>query len=152
VFDDSQVITTTGAKTFSATGLTASTAYRAHLIHTDAAANDSNIVTSAEFTTSSAANDIRLQPALDLDRGGDAASLSGLRWVAFTDTTLGTIEASGSSLTTNSSGQPTIDIDTSSFDVGDYVPLLITSFDTGTAAADRTVLTFFGFVEAIAQT
>jgi hypothetical protein len=72
--------------------------------------------------------------------------------VAFTDTTLGTIEASGSSLTTNSSGQPTIDIDTSSFDVGDYVPLLITSFDTGTAAADRTVLTFFGFVEAIAQT
>jgi hypothetical protein len=104
------------------------------------------------IATPPAGTDIRLQPALDLDRGGDAASLSGLRWVAFTDTTLGTIEASGSSLTTNSSGQPTIDIDASSFDVGDYVPLLITSFDTGTAAADRTVLTFFGFVEAIAQT
>lgn len=147
-----QAISTVGAKTFNATGLTASTAYRAHLVHTDAAANDSNIATSAEFTTSAASgDDIRLQPALDLDRGGDAASLSGLRWVAFTDTTLGTIEASGSSLTTNSSGQPTIDINGSSFSIGDYVPLLITSFDAGTAAADRTVLTFFGFVPATAQ-
>jgi hypothetical protein len=150
----SVAVSSTGAKTLSATGLTASTGYYAHLLHRDAAGNDSNTVTSAQFTTDAppAGTDIRLQPALDLDRGGDAASLSGLRWVAFTDTTLGTIEASGSSLTTNSSGQPTIDIDTSSFDVGDYVPLLITSFDTGTAAADRTVLTFFGFVEAIAQT
>lgn len=50
----SQAISSTGAKTLSATGLTASTGYYAHLIHTDAAANDSNIVTSAQFTTSAA--------------------------------------------------------------------------------------------------
>jgi hypothetical protein len=47
----SQTITTTGAKTFSATGLTASTTYYAHLLHTDAAANDSNRITSSSFTT-----------------------------------------------------------------------------------------------------
>lgn len=47
----SQTITTTGAKTFSATGLTASTTYYAHNLHTDAAANDSNRLSSASFTT-----------------------------------------------------------------------------------------------------
>lgn len=103
------------------------------------------------IATPPAGTDIRLVPGLYFERGGYAASLSGLRWVAFTDTTLGAIEASGSSLTTNSSGQPTIDIAASSFAVGDFVPLLITSYDTGTAAADREVLTFFGFVEAVAQ-
>lgn len=52
-FADDQVITTTGAKTFNATGLTASTTYYAHLVHTDAAANDSNRISSAGFTTDS---------------------------------------------------------------------------------------------------
>lgn len=47
----SQAISTTGAKTLGATGLTASTAYYGHVVHTDAAANDSNRVSSAEFTT-----------------------------------------------------------------------------------------------------
>jgi hypothetical protein len=142
-----------GTGVISGTPTTAGTSSGIVVRGTDATPDtaDSNSF-SIVIATPPAGTDIRLQPALDLDRGGDAASLSGLRWVAFTDTTLGTIEASGSSLSTNSSGQPTIDIDASSFDVGDYVPLLITSFDTGTAAADRTVLTFFGFVEAIAQT
>lgn len=51
-FAGSQTVSSTGAKTFSATGLTASTVYYAHMVHTDAAANDSNRVTSASFTTS----------------------------------------------------------------------------------------------------
>lgn len=50
-YASSQAITTTGAKTFSATGLTSSTTYYAHLVHTDSAANDSNRITSASFTT-----------------------------------------------------------------------------------------------------
>lgn len=50
-YDSSQAITTTGAKTFNATGLTASTAYYAHLVHTDASANDSNRLSSSQFTT-----------------------------------------------------------------------------------------------------
>jgi hypothetical protein len=53
VWADSVAVSSTGAKTLNATGLTASTGYYAHLIHTDAAANDSNIVTSAQFTTTS---------------------------------------------------------------------------------------------------
>ena len=51
VWGGSAAVTATGARTLSATGLTASTAYRAHLVHTDAAANDSNRVTAASFTT-----------------------------------------------------------------------------------------------------
>lgn len=50
-YASSQAISTTGAKTFSATGLTSSTTYYAHLVHTDSAANDSNRITSASFTT-----------------------------------------------------------------------------------------------------
>jgi hypothetical protein len=48
----SVAVGSTGAKTLNAVGLTASTGYYAHLLHRDAAANDSNIVTSALFTTS----------------------------------------------------------------------------------------------------
>lgn len=48
----SQAVSSTGAKTLNATGLSASTAYYGHLVHADAAANDSNVVSSAEFTTS----------------------------------------------------------------------------------------------------
>lgn len=51
-YASSQSITTTGAKTFNATGLTASTTYYAHMVHTDAASNDSNRISSSSFTTS----------------------------------------------------------------------------------------------------
>lgn len=47
----SQAVSSTGAKTLDATGLAPNTAYYAHLVHTDAAANDSNRVSSAAFTT-----------------------------------------------------------------------------------------------------
>lgn len=50
-YASSQSITTTGAKTFSATGLTASTTYYGHFVHTDAAANDSNRISTSSFTT-----------------------------------------------------------------------------------------------------
>lgn len=51
VFAGSKAITATGAATINASGLTASTAYYAHLMHEDAAANQSNVVSSAQFTT-----------------------------------------------------------------------------------------------------
>lgn len=51
VWAGSVSVSSIGAKTLNATGLTASTGYYAHLLHTDAAANDSNTVTSAQFTT-----------------------------------------------------------------------------------------------------
>lgn len=48
----SVAVSSTGAKTLNATGLTASTAYYAHLMHEDAATNQSNVVSSTSFTTS----------------------------------------------------------------------------------------------------
>jgi len=44
----------TGAKTLPATGLAVATAYYTHLYHDDAAGNDSNVVSSAQFTTNAA--------------------------------------------------------------------------------------------------
>lgn len=51
---DNQAISGTGTQNISITGLTADTAYYVHYLQTDAAANDSNQDTSAEFTTESA--------------------------------------------------------------------------------------------------
>lgn len=47
----SQSVSTTGTQNAGATGLTAETTYYAHFQHTDAASNDSAVVTSASFTT-----------------------------------------------------------------------------------------------------
>lgn len=151
-WNGSQAISSTGAKTFSATGLASATAYYAHVVHTDAASNDSNVVTSSQFTTDAVASDnIRLQPSLYLERGGYAASLTADRWIVFTSD-LSAVENTGTALSINSTGQPTIDITGSaSYVVGDQVPLFITVYDEGSNPEDRTVRTFFGWVEAIAQ-
>lgn len=52
VWGGSVTVSSTGAKTLNATGLTASTGYYAHLVHADAAGNNSNRISSALFTTS----------------------------------------------------------------------------------------------------
>jgi len=54
VWSGNQAVSSTGAKTLSITGLTASTSYYAYFQHKDAANNNSSVVTSAQFTTSSA--------------------------------------------------------------------------------------------------
>lgn len=51
VFAGSQPVSSTGAKTFSAVGLSASTTYYAHYHHRDASNNDSTVVSSSSFTT-----------------------------------------------------------------------------------------------------
>lgn len=50
----SQAVSATGSQSVSVTGLTASTGYYLHYAHTDAASNDSSVVSSAQFTTASA--------------------------------------------------------------------------------------------------
>lgn len=54
VWSGNQAVSSTGAKTLSITGLTASTAYYAHFQHKDSANNNSSVVTSAQFTTGTA--------------------------------------------------------------------------------------------------
>lgn len=50
----SQAVSSTGAKNFSITGLTAATTYYLHFLHRDAAGNDSAVLSSASFTTAAA--------------------------------------------------------------------------------------------------
>lgn len=69
----SQAVSTTGAKTLGAAGLTASTSYYAHLVHTDAAANDSNRVSSGQFTTAAP----NAQPTFDGPSIPDAGTKKG---------------------------------------------------------------------------
>lgn len=51
----SQGVSTTGVQGVAVTGLTAETSYYLHFVHTDASANDSDVSTSAQFTTDAAA-------------------------------------------------------------------------------------------------
>jgi len=50
----SQAVTTTGIQNVTVTGLTPATTYFLHYVHDDAAANESNVVASASFTTDAA--------------------------------------------------------------------------------------------------
>lgn len=53
VFDDSQAISSTGAKTFNATGLTAGTTYYAHFMHEAADTSQSTVSSTSAFITKS---------------------------------------------------------------------------------------------------
>lgn len=50
----SQAVSASGVQNVTVSGLTASTSYYLHFVHTDAAANDSTVATSTQFTTSAA--------------------------------------------------------------------------------------------------
>lgn len=100
--------------------------------------------------TGSAANaGIKLLIGLDHDRGAEAASLTGLRWVVFA-ADLSTVVAAGSGLATDAGGVASITVAGSGYVVGDYVPVLIADYNAATAAVDRTVRSMFGFVPAVA--
>lgn len=59
-FASSQTVSSIGTKNFGATGLTTSTTYYGHMVHTDSSANDSNRITTNSFVPAaiSASNDI----------------------------------------------------------------------------------------------
>ena len=67
-FAGSVAVSSTGAKTIAATGLSSMTSYYAHLMH-ESAAGQSNVVTSAQFTT--------LGPATSYTLTGPTASVTG---------------------------------------------------------------------------
>jgi len=99
-----QAITTTGAKSVNITGLTASTTYYAHFVHTDAAANDSAVVSSSSFTTS-ALTSLTL-PALKNNTGTVLASETGA--TAYVYATTGAHVVTKTGQTTDVSGVMTI--------------------------------------------
>lgn len=106
-YSTSVAVSSTGAKSFSATGLSAATTYYWHFLHRDAAGNDSAIATSAGFTTdAAAAGSITTSPFRNLETGALMASVTFskvLLWNRNTDTA--TVL---SSQTSNASGQLSI--------------------------------------------
>lgn len=114
-----QAISGTGAKTFSATGLAASTTYYTHVQQKDAAGNDSTVVTSAGFTTS--ASDTT-PPTLTSPTGSATGSTSGsgsvvtdeangtLYFLATTNATEtgATVKASGATQAISSTGTKSV--------------------------------------------
>lgn len=112
-YASSQAVSSTGAKTFGATGLTASTTYYAHLVHADAAANDSNRVTSSSFTTSAATVygfDLHTITGLVFgDLAGALTSLARQTGVAIVarayNASTGALVATSGTLTTDSNGR-----------------------------------------------
>ena len=82
VWDASQAISSTGAKSVSVTGLTAETTYYLHHMHEDLSANQSDVVSSASFTTEAApsvTNAIIVTDVLKNNTGTVLASQSGVK-------------------------------------------------------------------------
>lgn len=75
VSNGSQAVSTTGAQSLDDVGsLVSNTSYYADFVHTDAASNDSNVVSTAQFTTATASP----PPAGDGAEGGHHAGWMGL--------------------------------------------------------------------------
>lgn len=128
-YASSQAITTTGAKNFSATGLTAGTTYYAHFQHRDANTNDSTVSTSAGDAT-----DPIPSITLTLTTNGTtpAASLSSLKWAWFDQVTPDLFSAptdKGAIETTDGSGVLSISIPNSTKTSGQVGWLIVTDSD-----------------------
>lgn len=147
-YASSQAITTTGAKTFSATGLLPSTGYFPHFMHEDAAGNQSDVSTDATGDTTDAAT-VTLGVSVRLYNGADdRESLTGLTvcwWDSTTPHTFGAPTFATNTATTDSLGNLVVDLDAvTALDVGDYGCLLVYKVD-GTDVRDS--LAFFGQVQ-----
>lgn len=76
MFDTSQAVSATGSQNVPVTGLTGGTAYYAHFVHTDAAANDSTVATDATGDTTPEAPVITVQPSNATVTAGQQAQFS----------------------------------------------------------------------------
>lgn len=76
-------VTATGVQNVSFTGLTASTTYFAHYVHTDAAGNDSAVSSSASFTTQASAGTVLYSNNFDAELNGALANWASVRGSAF---------------------------------------------------------------------
>lgn len=89
----SQAVSATGSQSVSVSGLTAATSYYLHYAHTDSAANDSAVVSSAQFTTASAVSSVVL-------------SFTGVNVVALRSTIASVTNAvAGGTITVNTNGE-----------------------------------------------
>lgn len=97
-----------------------------------------------------ATGDIRLQFSIQRERGGYLASATSLKYVVFNADHTAVI-ASGTALSTNTTGQAELNLFGTEYSIGDYVPILVAEYNSATPAQDREVRAMFGFVPALAQ-
>lgn len=99
----SQAVTATGVQNVTLTGLTGSTVYYIHYVHTDAAGNDSARVSSASITTPSAGGATFTSEPLKRNNGTLIASKA-LNYVAFYNDATGALVLRKTGVSTDSSG------------------------------------------------
>lgn len=133
-YDTSQAVSVTGAQAVAATGLTASTAYYWHFLQADAAGNDSNIVTSAQFTTDAAAPaevegvSITLYQSDGTTPAANLTNIVALWWAAAAPSGAPDIESATES--TDGSGVFTLDLSAGALSVGQTGFLLLYDLDS----------------------
>ena len=134
----SQAISSTGAKSVSVTGLTASTTYYLHHMHEDAASNQSDVVSSASFTTAGAfASTISVTEALKNNTGTLLASQSGIKVAVLASADLASVYEG--TATTNASGLLS-DITNAAIVAGSYhVAIKLTDGSVGITGAIEAV-------------
>jgi hypothetical protein len=93
--------------------------------------------------------DVRLTFQVGLERGGEAALVSGLRWLVF-NAAGNQVVASGTGLALNSVGVASLDVLASPFAVGDWVTVELVHETGETNPADRTVTPARFYVQAAA--
>jgi hypothetical protein len=134
----SQAVTAAGVQNVTVTGLTASTSYYLHFVHTDAAANDSTVATSGQFTTAAA----NTSPSFT---GPNIADISGTEAVALTPADVSSLFFdSESGLTFSAIGSWPAGVTVSSAGVisgtpttaGTYSGLQVRATDAGSLTAD----------------
>lgn len=91
---------------------------------------------------------VRLRPSIKVERGAVDAGRTGLRWAVFSDADLADLVDSGTGISLDSEGRPTIDLIGSGLDVGDWVYLHLTHFNSALPPWNRVVRSFGGFVQA----
>jgi len=126
-----QAVSSTGAKSVSVTGLTAEANYYLHHMHEDAAANQSDVESSASFTTTATVAVVKGVTLTLYSGTTPQASITGIR-ALWWDTTSpsGAPAFSTTSASTDGSGALTLDIDNeTSLDVDDPGFLLLYKLD-----------------------
>lgn len=141
-----QAVSTTGAQTPTATGLSASTTYYAYFQHSDAAGNDSAVVGSSSFATLSSSS-----PGISLtlyDNETAQANVTGITWLWW-DATDPSGAPAGSGTTESTDGSGVLQVDLSAFttlSIGQTGFLLLWKAD---ATNDEDSLAFAGRVDVV---
>jgi hypothetical protein len=120
----SQSVTATGTQTIASGAISGGAGARyLHYLHTDAASNDSNRVTSASFEVTATATQLVVTVP---DAAGQSGFAAAVLSTAAT-TTGSTVIRTATSLTFNPSGQTTIDITGLGIAVGEYCWVMLTN-------------------------